>query len=185
MGETESLLTGAYLLQQQLSTHFHHDPQAHVLVHVHTYTLQNDDCSFPTFHHLTPMKLSSLLLASLCVVSSNAQYFSAGWTPGAPVHDNEYAAPTDRPEAPATSEPSSSEGSTSSSRLSLFNFDFEKLVTSGPVSDVFNRIGVNLTDRIEKARAAADFWDHRVPLITDDNYDELIVNEQLTSEDEV
>ena len=128
------------------------------------------------------MKLSVLFLASLCAVSANAQYFSAGWTPGAPISD-EPPVPTG---APATPEQQPShEGNTRSSLSSLFNINFEKLAQSGPVSTVFNKIGINITERIEKVKQAADFWDHRVPLITDDNFNELIVNEELTPEEEI
>lgn len=131
------------------------------------------------------MKLYTLIVTSLCVVSSNAQYFSAGWTPGAPIPE---AQPTPRLSPDAAGAPPAADDSTASSgsAFSLSNlFDLEKVLTSTPISGMFDKIGVNISERVHKAKAESDFWDDRVPLITDDNYNELIVNEELTPEEEV
>ena len=56
------------------------------------------------------------------------------------------------------------------------------MLTSGPIGSLLARAGLNLsaTPNITEL----DVWDPRVQLITDDNWDELIVNERLTEEEE-
>jgi hypothetical protein len=58
------------------------------------------------------------------------------------------------------------------------------ILSTGPVSRFINRLGVNITERLEAARAFPEIWDSRIPLVTDDNFNELIVNEELTDEEE-
>ncbi|KAF8897868.1 hypothetical protein BD779DRAFT_1667782 [Infundibulicybe gibba] len=52
-----------------------------------------------------------------------------------------------------------------------------------PFVSLFARFGVNITERLKDARQAA-LWDERVQLITDDNYRDLIVNEELGEQEE-
>ena len=114
------------------------------------------------------------LLALLA--SSNAQYFSAGWSPG-----------QKQPEPqPVASKPVPVPAETvKATPLSLLNlFDTTKILTSGPSVALFNRFGINITERMEIA-SLAEIWDKRVPLITDDNYDDLIANEALTEQEEI
>jgi hypothetical protein len=124
------------------------------------------------------MRLDTLALAALVfVVPSYAQYFSAGWTPG-------QAAPTTE-----TPEPTSSSLGAESTPLppplqGQSRFDLSYILSSGPVSRFFNRFGVNITEGLEAARALPEIWDSRIPLVTDDNFNELIVNEELTDEEE-
>jgi hypothetical protein len=47
---------------------------------------------------------------------------------------------------------------------------------------VFERFGINITERV--ALTQANLWDERILLITDDNFQELIVREPLTEEEE-
>ncbi|KAF8632307.1 hypothetical protein AX15_001931 [Amanita polypyramis BW_CC] len=54
------------------------------------------------------------------------------------------------------------------------------VLTSGPVTSLFARLGINITETLEPPK----YWDERVPLITDDNYHDIIVNEQLTEEEQ-
>ena len=115
------------------------------------------------------------LLALLA--SANAQYFSAGWSPG-----------QKEPELhqPVASKPVAAEPvkATTTSLGLLDLFDTNKILTSGPSVALFNRFGINITERMEIA-SLAKIWDERVPLITDDNYDTLIVNEALTEQEEI
>ncbi len=121
------------------------------------------------------MRLITLAFAALTlVVPSSAQYFSTGWTPG-------QAVPTVTPDAPSfdpktTSLPPPREGE---SRFSL-----SYLLSTGPAAQLFNRLGINITERLEAARNNSEIWDGRVPLINDDNYNDFIVNEVLTEEEE-
>ncbi len=126
------------------------------------------------------MRLDTLALASLAFVApSCAQYFSAGWVPG-------QAVPTDTP-APASS--SSSLGAETTSlptpRQSQSRFGLSYILSTGPVSSFFDRLGINITERLEAAREVnSEVWDGRIPLVTDDNFNDLIVNEVLTDEEE-
>lgn len=123
------------------------------------------------------MRLGTLALAALALVApSCAQYFSAGWTPG-------QAVPTDTPEP--TSSPLGAETTPLPPPLQgQSRFDLSYILSTGPVSQFFNRFGLNITERLEAARAFPEIWDSRIPLVTDDNFNELIVNEELTDEEE-
>lgn len=99
-----------------------------------------------------------------------AQYFSAGWQPGQPLHETQSSpAPTYTPA------PQPAKG------LSEL-FSLNTLLTLPPVAGLFERFGINITERVALSRA--DLWDERIPLITDDNFNELIANEPLTEEEE-
>lgn len=111
-------------------------------------------------------------------VCANAQYFSAGWTPGQP-------ASTEEPSPPAsTFVPAPKK--TTSPLLTLDGlaglFDISNLLTLEPVASLFASVGINITEKV--ALQKANFWDERVPLITDDNYADLIVNESLSAQEE-
>lgn len=112
--------------------------------------------------------------------AANAQYFSAGWTPGQAV-TAESAAPTfigvpssgqKAPAQPRPEEPFS---------ISSF-LDINKILTSAPIKGLFDKAGINITERLEAAAVMP--WDTRVPLITDENYFDMVVNETLTEEEE-
>ena len=56
---------------------------------------------------------------------------------------------------------------------------------SPPAVALFGRLGVNITERMQGAlEGGSQQWDQRIPLITDDNYNDLIVNESLTEQEE-
>jgi hypothetical protein len=115
------------------------------------------------------MKLSSLLGILGCLGVVSAQYFSTGWSPGQPVE------PDPDPEASFAPQPSSEPSSSGSA------FNWTNIIKSKPVESFLSRLGINLT---ESAKAAAYPWDDRIPLVTDDNFNDLIVNEELTPEEE-
>ena len=132
------------------------------------------------------MKLALATFSLLALVaSSNAQYFSAGWSPGQKQPEPQSSVqPVDSTPASSTPTPVAEPVKTTSP-LSLLNwFDTTRLLTSGPSVSLFNRFGINITERIE-ASSLAHMWDERVPLITDDNYEGLIVNEILTEQEEI
>lgn len=121
------------------------------------------------------MRLITLAFAALTLVApSDAQYFSAGWTPG-------QAVPTVTPDAssfdpkPATFPPP---------REGESRFSLSYILSTGPAAQLFNRLGINITERLEAAKNNSEIWDGRIPLITDDNYNDFIVNEVLTEEEE-
>jgi len=51
---------------------------------------------------------------------------------------------------------------------------------SAPVASLFSKIGIDITKTLETPR----YWDERIPLITDDGFNDTIVNEMLTEEEE-
>ena len=129
--------------------------------------------------------LSGLLAA--CAPAA-AQYFDEGWKPGMPVRDQPpvqqyqgqqpFAVP---PKAVPTQEKSKTP-------LELYNQVAEKLTVenvlgSGPAVALFDKFGINITDKLANASKSLDVWDKRIPLITDDNFDEIIVNEEMSEEE--
>ena len=122
--------------------------------------------------------LATFTLLAL-LASSNAQYFSAGWTPGQKQPDPQQ--PVASKPVPVPAEPVKA----TTTPLNLLNlFDTTKILTSGPSVALFNRFGINITERMELF-SLAKIWDERIPLITDDNYDDLVVNEALTEQEEI
>ncbi|KAN0097133.1 hypothetical protein V8E55_001579 [Tylopilus felleus] len=110
------------------------------------------------------------LLSSLFVVAGlvNAQYLSEGWTPGQPVP----TVPADaQSQAPQPTETTGKRGKTLPKPSFLDN-----LVTGGPLSALSSIINITGTPLM--------VWDERIPLITDSNYADLIVNEKMTPEEE-
>ncbi|KIO12382.1 hypothetical protein M404DRAFT_123436 [Pisolithus tinctorius Marx 270] len=119
------------------------------------------------------MRLQASLLSLLAITGiANAQYFSAGWTPGQPV-----------PTEPATTAPPTSSWSqvaqnADSNRANTFSSFLDELVTAGPVSAIMSFAGLNISGTRNLD------WDERIPLITDSNYQDIIVNEELSPEEE-
>lgn len=119
----------------------------------------------------------SLALSTLLVLTNvvQAQYVSEGWKPGQPVPSNSL----DSPKAAYTP---GQDGSKSSG----FNFDLTSLITSGPLGSLLSRSGINVTERLEQVKAEmAKLWDPRIPMITDDNYEDLVVREEMAEEEEI
>ena len=127
------------------------------------------------------MRPETLTLAALALVApSCAQYFSSGWTPGQAVPTNTQAVPTNTPASPLAAETRP----LPPPRQAESPFSLSYILSTGPVSQLFDRFGINITERLEVARTNSDMWDIRVPLVTDDNFNDLIVNEELTDEEE-
>jgi hypothetical protein len=120
------------------------------------------------------MRLQTFALTALAFVApSRAQYFSSGWTPG-------QAVPTDTPAPSLGGEkvplPPPPQGQSP--------FSLSYILSTGPVSQLFDHFGINITARLEAARTNSKIWDSRIPLVTDDNFHDVIVNEVLTDEEE-
>jgi hypothetical protein len=121
------------------------------------------------------MRLIPLAFAALALVApSSAQYFSAGWIPGQAVPNVTPDPPSFNPNSASLPPPRQGE-----SRFSL-----SYLLSTGPAAQLLDRFGINITERLEAARNNSEIWDGRIPLITDDNYNDLIVDEVLTEEEE-
>lgn len=115
---------------------------------------------------------SLALLSALFVAAelANAQYFSAGWTPGQPVPT---LAASAQSQPPQSTETARKHGITRPKSSFLDN-----LVTGGPLSALSSMIGLNVTG------TPPVHWDERIPLITDSNYADQITNEKMTPEEE-
>jgi hypothetical protein len=135
------------------------------------------------------MRLSSLLLPALALFTSgaNAQYFSEGWKPGQAVltvstDSTTLSIPT---ATPATTAPVRAKRLSEHVRDLGKYLDVNEILMLEPVAKIFNGFGVNITERVERARAElAGLWNLDIPLITDENYGSMIVNETLTEEQE-
>jgi hypothetical protein len=119
------------------------------------------------------MKFSCILALA---AAANAQYFSEGWTPGQSV-TAEKAAPT----FVGVPNPNARQQQAPDFSLSSL-FDINNILNSNTVKGLFEKAGINITERLEAA--AVSPWDMRIPLITDENYFDIIVNETLTEEEE-
>ncbi|CAK5275108.1 unnamed protein product [Mycena citricolor] len=111
--------------------------------------------------------------------SATAQYFSEGWRPGQAV-TAEGAAPTfirGPPGGPGTVPKKPAEPFKLTDLL-----DMNKLAQTELVQNLFDKVGVNISERMELVNKLP--WDPRIPLITDANYVDMIVNEPLTPEEE-
>ncbi|KAJ8516651.1 hypothetical protein ONZ45_g6070 [Pleurotus djamor] len=118
------------------------------------------------------MKLASLSIAlGLCISAANADYFSAGWSPGQPVPTGD--------DTPLPTYTPTQHSETQKPQGGIL----ERVLSSGPFASLFERAGVNISEKIAQAQNNA-LWDERIPLITDSNYEETIVNETLTEEEE-
>ena len=120
-----------------------------------------------------PLALGALSLAG----SASAQYFSEGWKPGKPVSKGATGF-TYQPAPTGVTTESSTEGSsraTGPSKGLLSLFSLESLLQTAPVQALFGRAGVNITEKLEAARAHSSIWDERIPLLTDENYEDLVV----------
>ena len=133
------------------------------------------------------MKLTPLFfLLTLFSFSTSvyAQYYSAGWKPGQKVVREDAVTrewgPGDQPEATPT--PPSDAGAAPPAETT---FHWSNILTQGPIGDVLLKVGLNYTAAKEEAeRRKANMWDSRIRLITDENYESLIVNETFSSEEE-
>jgi hypothetical protein len=107
------------------------------------------------------------LLATHAVLAS--AYYSSGWSP-----DGTQAADTPTPlvEDDAHGAPipavTASPGS----------FDWTDFLQKGPIGSLFQLAGIDVTQHLDaaKQRAAQKPYDTRVPMITDENYESLILD---------
>lgn len=114
---------------------------------------------------MKPFILSWVLFLGL----ADAQYFSEGWKPGQALTSEPPAQkiPTATAAAPA--------------KTGGF-FDINNILTSEPVSGLFSAFGINISEKVAAANTLP--WDDRIQLITDSNYEEIIVQEGMTPEEE-
>ncbi|KAE9407292.1 hypothetical protein BT96DRAFT_809725 [Gymnopus androsaceus JB14] len=117
-------------------------------------------------------------LSSAFLVCVNGQYFSDGWKPGQAV--------TQEVSAPAVTQVASETPAGEPPQNKKSPFDVTRILNSAPVSSLFAKAGVNISNFAAKAGLSSSPypWDLRIPFITDSNYNDTIVNEELTPEEE-
>lgn len=127
------------------------------------------------------MRLLSIALASLAFVrATSAQYFSEGWKPGKPVTQ----AKTGFSYQPAPTQTAGTPDPASHSVKKSF-FDLSTYLEAEPMKALFGRAGVNITEKLEAARREADnLWNSKIPLLTDDNYSNIVLEEKFNSLEE-
>ncbi|KAI0268161.1 hypothetical protein BC834DRAFT_923258 [Gloeopeniophorella convolvens] len=123
------------------------------------------------------MRFNILTLISLVFVAPvSAQYFSEGWAPGQAVPS---AVPSDtHPSFEPRTEP------LPPPREGESRFSLSYILSSGPIAQLFNSFGINITERLQVAHDNLEIWDNRVPFVHDENYEDLIVKEELTEQEE-
>lgn len=119
--------------------------------------------------------LSGAILASLLLaLNSHAQYLSDGWKPGQAVTTAQvghaYEPSAAGQDVPSTVEESKKKGSI---------FDLSTYLEAGPLKTLFNRAGINVTEKLEAARERAKIWNDDIPLLTDENYEGTVVEEHF------
>ncbi|KAL1942702.1 hypothetical protein VTO73DRAFT_4942 [Trametes versicolor] len=137
------------------------------------------------------MRPAILLSCLLCIVSVSAQHPSEGWQPEQqqqPLHvpppAQTFNPIAEGPAGPQVHAPPPASGDLVSmfkSFTSLLGLN-RLLNADGPVASLFGKMGVNVAEAI--APSTVSSWDLRIPLITDDSFDEIIVHEELTPKEE-
>jgi len=126
-------------------------------------------------HHI--MKLSAAAFSLFLFVSTtNAQYFSVGWSPGQKVSSQSTPAESVASSSSQTAVPAATENTPSTWTPNSF---IEKLLASGPAVALLSSLGLNVSAALNEK-----LWDERIQLITDENYQDVIVNETLTPKEE-
>ncbi|KIK64873.1 hypothetical protein GYMLUDRAFT_240812 [Collybiopsis luxurians FD-317 M1] len=122
------------------------------------------------------MKLLWSCVSWAFLASVHAQYFSEGWKPGQAVTQEPLAS---GPAATQAAQQNQQSSSGSDSPLG-------KILSSSPVSSFFAKAGLNISSLASAAglTSTAYPWDTRIPLITDMNFNDTIVNEVMTEEEE-
>ncbi|KAJ4479017.1 hypothetical protein J3R30DRAFT_3473334 [Lentinula aciculospora] len=118
------------------------------------------------------MKVFCFYLSFLCFVV-NGQYFSEGWKPGQAV--------TNEPSTPLST------GVSGGPQGQQDSFSVQGILDSPSVSSLFAKVGVNISSLASAAGLSSKPvypWDTRIPMITDTNFDDIVVNEELTPEEE-
>ena len=127
------------------------------------------------------MKLAALGIAAIFSSVSSAQYLSEGWKPGQVVTTST----TDEPTLVTSASDGANSGQPTAKAKGLASlFDLSTYLELPPVQALLGRAGVNITEKLESARAAAKVWDERIPLITDYNYNDVIVEEEFDTLEE-
>ena len=130
------------------------------------------------------MKLVALGIAAIFSSVSSAQYLSEGWKPGQVVTTSTTGQSYEPTLVTSASDGANSGQPTAKAKGLASLFDLSTYLELPPVQALLGRAGVNITEKLESARAAAKVWDERIPLITDYNYNDVIVEEEFDTLEE-
>ncbi|PAV21035.1 hypothetical protein PNOK_0366200 [Pyrrhoderma noxium] len=130
------------------------------------------------------MKLAALGIAAIFSSVSSAQYLSEGWKPGQVVTTSTTGQSYEPTLVTSASDGANSGQPTAKAKGLASLFDLSTYLELPPVQALLGRAGVNITEKLESARAAAKVWDERIPLITDYNYNDVIVEEEFDTLEE-
>lgn len=127
------------------------------------------------------MRISTALSLLFITALSSAQYMSEGWKPGKAVPTSTVTASGGY--SPGGATPAANTQPTGLPPLkSLFDlFDIKNILRWTPIADRLASAGLNVSESIDRA---TKIWDDRVPLIDDLNYEDMIVEEKLTEQEE-
>lgn len=114
------------------------------------------------------MKLPVLLLSLSFAAFASAQFNSEGGQPGHQQRFDLANASHPHAQSPAQTFHRSAE---------------EPSQTAPAVVSLFEKMGVDFTEAVPEPKVESA-WDPRIPLITDENFDEVITHEELTPEEE-
>lgn len=122
------------------------------------------------------MRLSALALPLLAATTASAGWFSS--------NDDKPEAPTSAPLFEGATPKAQPAAPAKKSYLDYIpDFNLEQILTSGPIANIIQRTtGFNVTEKYETAKREAKEtgWHPDIPLITDENFKQLVENEALT-----
>ncbi|KAI0691380.1 hypothetical protein BC835DRAFT_1547400 [Cytidiella melzeri] len=126
------------------------------------------------------MKVATLASLAYFSAVASAQYFSEGWKPGQKATPTAAWTPEFTPGAQQAAD-----GDATTQAAATAQGGFMEALAQGPVGALLGKAGINISASLAAAQTANELWDERIPLIHDDNFDELIVEESLTPEEEL
>lgn len=154
------------------------------------YVCANNSRLHPSFSTPTSiyidMKALGVLFTSLLFSQQSLGYLSEGWQPGQAATKAASLGSGYNPKATPTGRPSlfdaSKKDEEQDDKPKSSPFDLSSYLEKQPIRGILERLGVNITDRLASARetAAKGIWNKEIPLITDANYKDMIVNENMT-----
>lgn len=151
---------------------------------------------FPFLKQATAMRVGTLLLIALLPATSYA--YTEGWQPGKAytkylTSSSSATAGADSSIPTAAADPSQYYKPAAVAKPALISsfddlkrlFSLEEILTKGPISRIAQRFGFNVTAQLEMAREGIPpRFSLDIPLLTDANYEEDLLNEQYASPEE-
>lgn len=141
------------------------------------------------------MRSTTLLTSALLALSPllpTASAYTAGWQPGqaytkylTSTSSAGFALPTGSNGQPISVKESEPWKWSDLKDLANNKFGLEHILTHGPVSRVIEKFGFNVTAQLEMAREGVPpRFRNDIPLITDENYETVLLDEQFDSFEE-